>query len=286
MAAAELHTDLQQWWAAQEFEGKEIYSLSEDGTLSLIDAPPLKARKITTLTLEDADLTLATLRDKFTPLHEEMVALMVEWKTVPDKLTLDRKITQQMENIASTYAIGNLLEIAQTLEEWHKEITTAIDANYEAKLEIVAKAVALIDNTNWKETTQAFKDLSDQYKVAGYLDRERNEALLNRLEDARASFYEKKKAHFESEDTDLMLNLDLKIELAEKAERLAQAESWKQGTEFFLSVVEEWKKIGRTLPKKNEELWQRIMTAKNNFFDRKKEFLNAQKIEQEANLRA
>ena len=119
MAAAELHTDLQQWWAAQEFEGKEIYSLSEDGTLSLIDAPPLKARKITTLTLEDADLTLATLRDKFTPLHEEMVALMVEWKTVPDKLTLDRKITQQMENIASTYAIGNLLEIAHSLEEWH-----------------------------------------------------------------------------------------------------------------------------------------------------------------------
>ena len=48
--------------------------------------------------------------------------------------------------------------------------------------------------------------------------------------------------------------------------------------------MDAWKAIGRTPNKKNEELWQRFMTAKNTFFDRKKVHFNDVQQEQEQNL--
>jgi hypothetical protein len=116
------------------------------------------------------------------------------------------------------------------------------------------------------------------------VDKHRNDALWNRLEAARAAFYDHKRTHFDDEEKDLLHNLDLKIELAEKAEALANSEEWKHATEVFHNITEQWKGIGRTLPKKNEELWQRIMAAKNNFFDRKKAHFTVIHQEQEAKL--
>jgi hypothetical protein len=136
----------------------------------------------------------------------------------------------------------------------------------------------------WKETTQVYKDINEKWKQIGYIDKFRNEQIWNRVEAAKQKFFDRKRLHHEDEEKDMFEALDMKIELAEMAEKLVDSEEWKKTSEKFQEILDKWKSLGRTLPKKNEELWQRITAAKKTFFDRKKVHFAQINKEQEVNL--
>ena len=115
------------------------------------------------------------------------------------------------------------------------------------------------------------------------MDKERADALWNRLEAAKNSFFDRKRERQEAEQAELASNLDLKTELVEKAEQLAASDSWKESTEAFKTLMDQWKATGRTFNEKNEALWQRFIAAKNVFYDRKKQHFQEIQTEQEAN---
>ncbi|MGC4058294.1 MAG: DUF349 domain-containing protein [Chitinophagaceae bacterium] len=115
------------------------------------------------------------------------------------------------------------------------------------------------------------------------MDKKRNDALWDKLEKIKEHFFEEKRQHQEDISKEMLQNLDLKMELVDKAEALADSENWKETTEIFKQLMEDWKKTGRTIPDKNEALWQRFIAAKNNFYDRKKIHTDQIKVEQEAN---
>lgn len=281
---AEQLLDLTNWWAGLSFEGKELYHLDENGVLSINETPLLKNRVITTLVADTCETGLKTLRDKYEQLEQKVKDTELEWANLEDKIKLADKIESLRDSFQTTHSVGDLQGLMARVETMHNTIKGLVEEHYTAKLAIVAQAEALASSTQWKETAQAFKEITDNWKQQGYVDKHRNDALWNRLEAARAAFYDHKRTHFDDEEKDLLHNLDLKIELAEKAEALANSEEWKHATEVFHNITEQWKGIGRTLPKKNEELWQRIMAAKNNFFDRKKAHFTVIHQEQEANL--
>ena len=110
--------------------------------------------------------------------------------------------------------------------------------------------------------------------------------MWNRIEAAKNKFYDRKRQNHEDVNKELLQNLDLKMEMVEKAEKLAASDSWKETTEAFHNLMEEWKKTGRTIHDKNEELWHRFITAKNTFFEKKKAHFDVIQTEQEANLQA
>lgn len=281
---AEQLLDLTNWWAGLSFEGKELYHLDENGVLSINETPLLKNRVITTLVADTCETGLKTLRDKYEQLEQKVKDTELEWANLEDKIKLADKIESLRDSFQTTHSVGDLQGLMARVETMHNTIKGLVEEHYAAKLAIVVQAEALASSTQWKETAQAFKEITDNWKQQGYVDKHRNDALWNRLEAARAAFYDHKRTHFDDEEKDLLHNLDLKIELAEKAEALANSEEWKHATEVFHNITEQWKGIGRTLPKKNEELWQRIMAAKNNFFDRKKAHFTVIHQEQEANL--
>jgi hypothetical protein len=123
----------------------------------------------------------------------------------------------------------------------------------------------------------------EQWKNLGYVEKERNDALWTRMEAARNKFFERKRQHHEDQEKEMLQNLDLKMEIVENAEKYAASEDWKEATEYFRQLMDQWKAVGRTIPEKNEELWNRFILAQNNFFERKRAHFEAIKLEQEAN---
>src|SRR5690606_23132331 len=97
--------------------------------------------------------------------------------------------------------------------------------------------------------------------------------------------YENKRKNQEAYESQMMHNLDLKLELCEKAEALSLSKEWKDTTQKYKELNEEWKTIGRVASaEKNEELWNRFISAQNIFFDRKKENFERINAEQDQNL--
>ena len=279
----ELDNSIISWWEEQIFPGKDLFKLEDNGTLVLCLKPGIKERTIATLALENAEMILKNLREKFEPVALRIREAEVEWVATEDKLKLADKIEHLKEHLQHVNAIGDFEKPAMLIEEWQKTIMSLIDENVTAKNKLTEQAEGLAQSEEWKETTQAYKDIAEKWKQAGYVDKGRNDKFWNRIETARKTFLDRKRARQEDNEKDLFLTLDLKIELAEQAEALVNSKEWKATSEAYQRILEKWKSVGRTLPKKNEELWQRIITAKSAFYDRKKEHFNMIQSEQEIN---
>lgn len=274
-------TELTTWWNTRVFSGKEYCVLDSNGELRLTAFPD---KIVATLNTETGDAVIKALTDKFEEISSKIRELENEWDATEDKLKLSGKILRTLEYILHTFAIGDILSLTNKLNTWKHKIDELIEDNFRAKLQLAEEAESLVNNENWKETAQKLRNISESWKKIGFVDKKRNEELWNRLEHAKNDFFEKKRQNQEVVEQELLRNLDLKLELVEKAESLAESENWKETTELYKQLLEEWKKTGRTIHDKNEALWNRFITAKNRFFDRKKEHSDRIQVEQEHNF--
>lgn len=275
---------LQEWWNTTDFEGKNFCDLKENGKLCLRAGAHHAERTISTLTPENADHAVKALQEKFSEVQDRVKEVNNEWENAEDKLKLYGKITRLKDYLFHTNVIGDLGALISDVTEKEKQLNTWMDEHYDARLKLVQQAEdAAKTSEDWKETTQLFKNYTEDWKNAGYVDKERNEGLWNRLEAARAHFFERKRIYHEEQEKEMLQNLDLKLEIVEKAENLAISTQWKETTEVFHKLLDEWKTVGRTMHDKNEELWSRFITAKNTFFEKKKEHFEFIQNEQEAN---
>jgi hypothetical protein len=275
--------DIQAWWSEQSFAGKELYKLDDNGNIVLGKHLNVPERIIANVTADNADTVIKNLVEKFEGVEARVKEMEVEWMATEDKLRLADKVSNLKDFLNHAVAIGDFEKAGQLVHDWEHTLYTLSEEVYQAKLKIAELAESLASGEQWKETTQFFKDVAEKWKQSGHLDRSRNEKLWNKIEKAREAFFERKRKHHEDEEKYMLQNLDLKMDLVEQAEALVSSTEWKKTTDTFHRLTAEWKTIGHTLNKKNEELWQRFMAAKGAFFDRKKEHSSLVQQEQEHN---
>lgn len=274
---------LKTWWDETVFEGKDYCQLKEDGTLLLKATSFSEERTLSHLTADNAPAAVKALTDKFPEVVARVTELQQEWDSTDDKLKMVSKVSRTRDYLQHAAAIGDFEPMYKQLASWHSTITGLIAENLNVKQALIAKAKELAESDQWKETTQAFKELMDQWKDSGYIEKDRNDELWTELEAARDKFYERKREHHEGQEKEMLQNLDLKMELVDKAEKLAASDAWKQTTEGFKALMDQWKTIGRTMNDKNEALWQRFITAQNVFFERKRQHYEVIRQEQDVN---
>ena len=276
-------TDLSGWWETLSFPGKELFRLDASGDIVLLQNSNITERVIANVSGENSGAVLNSLREKYAAAEAKVYELEVEWLATEDKLKLADKITQVKEYLQTVAAVGDLKKLALLVHDWEHTLFAITEENYAVKLKLTELAESLAESTDWKEATQALKDIGDKWKEAGYVNKGRNEKLWARIEAARKVFHDRKRLQHKEEEKDMLLNLDLKIDLVEQAESIAASTDWKTTTDTFIRLTEEWKTIGHTLNKKNEELWHRFIAAKTAFFDKKKEHSDKIQVEQENN---
>jgi len=279
----EQNFDIITWWNGQSFPGKELFKADEAGTLILCANNNIRERIIANVSEENADAVIKNLVEKFEEVVSKFKDTEIEWIEAADKHTMAEKVGQLKEYLRTVDALGDFEKYALLLHDWEHTLYAISEENYAKRLKLAEQAEALANSTDWKETTQAFKDITDQWRHAGTADRNKSDKLWSRIEAARTTFNDHKRKHHDDQEKDLLANMDLKIDLVEQAEAIAGSTEWKKTTETFHRLTDEWKTIGHTHNKKNEELWQRFLAAKSAFFDKKREHSEQVKTEQERN---
>jgi hypothetical protein len=143
--------------------------------------------------------------------------------------------------------------------------------SYKIKLELIEKAEALKDSRDWKKTSDEFNKLMEEWKKTGRLSNEQNEEVWNKFNEIRNVFYKAKDAYYSSIKLNLEDNFARKSVLVNRAEELAtgQISAWQDATDEMMEMMEEWKKIGRVAKEHGDELWERFIKAKKDFFAKK-----------------
>lgn len=276
-------SSLHQWWNSISFEGKNDYQLNEKGELVLAAKNGHKERVVGTLQTENADVIFRTLTAKFSELEARLKELQHEWNTADDKLKLHSRVERLADNIYNSHAVGNYAPVMALMDQWKQELANLTKANSDAKQKITTEAEALAAGEDWKGITQQLRDLAEQFKKLPAGDKHHTDTLWQRFENARNRFYERKRLNQEEMEKDMLGNLDLKMEIVEKAEANAASENWKETTELFKQLMEQWKSIGRISQEKNDDLWNRLIAAKNVFYEKKLVHFETIQQEQEIN---
>ncbi|MBS1643680.1 MAG: DUF349 domain-containing protein [Bacteroidetes bacterium] len=260
--------------------------IKEDGTLLLKATPFSTERVLATLQSSTADAVLHSLKERFKDLAAKVDELAKEWEATEDKAKLGSKVARITDYLQHAVAIGDFLPLYQQAARWDNHLQGLTEKGIAAKRSIVEQAEAIANGAEVKDIIMTLRDLAERWKKIGHTDKDKDDELWKRLEVARDKIYEQRRLNHEAEIAELNNKLDLKMEIVEKAEQFAASEDWKDATEGFKVLLEQWKEIGHTFNDKNEALWQRFITAKNVFFDRKKQHYEVIHEEQEKNFEA
>lgn len=137
---------------------------------------------------------------------------------------------------------------------------------------------------DWNAKTEEITTMQAKWKTIGYAPQKMNVKIFERFRAACDKFFQAKTEYYKSVKEGLNNNLQLKKELCEKAEALADSIDWKATADALVELQKQWKAIGAVPKKYSDSLWERFRAACDKFFDAKKEANSTQHNEQTDNL--
>jgi hypothetical protein len=228
--------------------------------------------------------TIASMEERFKELEEKVAEITKEFNESADKVRIAGKVSRTRNYLCHAKAIGDYTTLFEQLDSFEGEIKKAVEQNLIEKENLCKEAEAILEAKDFKEGAEKLRELQKKYKELAPVPDLKNEELRDRFEKAKDEFFKLKQGRHEAFEQELLDNLSKKIELCEQAEKLSNSTEWKKTTEVYQEMNEEWKKIGMVPKHRMEELWFRFNTAKDIFFNNKREHFGDIKTEQEENL--
>ncbi|MBP3398989.1 MAG: DUF349 domain-containing protein [Erysipelotrichaceae bacterium] len=142
-----------------------------------------------------------------------------------------------------------------------------------AKEELIKKAEALKDSTDWKKTADAYNELLNQWKTAGFAGKDQDDALWARFNEARQAFYDARSAHYDAQRAENAKRAEAKAELVKAAQAIADEKFYsRENSDKIKKLNAEWKKIGFAGKGQEDELWSQFRAAADSYFEGLKQY--------------
>lgn len=157
--------------------------------------------------------------------------------------------------------------------------------NLRKKTELLEKIRELVDSHD-PSTQQfnAFKELQREWKNLGPVPVAQNKTLWANYHALVDRFYDNQSIYFELKELDRKKNLESKIELCARAEKLNDVEKIKDAIRELNELHHEFKHIGPVPMEEKEGVWQRFKIASDAVYAKRDEFIKTLQHELTANL--
>lgn len=179
---------------------------------------------------------------------KEIIAIQAEWKTIgfaPQKMNV--KIFERFRSACDQFF--------QNKAEFFKQMKQRFAENAEKKKELVEKAQALADGTDWKSTSDKLIALQKEWKTIGMVPRKQGDRLWNDFITACNTFFEaRNKANASTKNTEHE-NLDNKRAIIAQLKELAEKPD-ENTKEKVQELVDEYGKIGHVPYKEKDNVYQ------------------------------
>ncbi len=223
-------------------------------------------------------------------LAAEELLKATEWKDATEKL---RQLQAEFKALTSVPDLKNE-EFRERFEKAKDDFFKGKQASFEnfeldlldnlsKKIDLCEKAEAMQHSTEWKKTTDAYIALNEEWKKIGMVPKHRVEELWFRFCTAKDIFFAKKKEHIGDIVVEQEENLLKKLELITRAEALKESKQWKETSDEYTKLMDEWKKIGKVPQERSDEVWNTFLAAKNYFYDQKNHHFSKIKVQLEDN---
>jgi len=168
-----------------------------------------------------------------------------------------------------------------------EEIEKEKELNLQRKLDLLEELKNLINSEETlKKTYDEFKNLQDAWKEIGMVPATELRNLWQNYHFLVEKFFDKVRINKELRDLDMKKNLELKLELCEKAEELLAETSIIKSFKLLQLYHEKWREIGPVPSDVKEDVWERFKGASDKINQRRKEHYKELQEQQYSNLDA
>ena len=177
-------------------------------------------------------------------------------------------------------------------EKYHKFFETLKEEqenNLKIKEDICEKIDQLANGdyqtmAQWQSATEKIIALQQEWKQAGNVPQKDRNKIYKKFRGICDKFFDRKREFHKQWEVEAEKNLQLKLQLCEKAEALQNSTDWKSTTNQIIALQKEWKKIGPTAKKYSNKVWNRFRAACDVFFNNKSMHFKDKDAEQMKNL--
>lgn len=216
--------------------------------------------------------------------YNEVKELQAEWKEI--KLVPAENATELWKN----YQLYTE-QFYDQLRLNHEMRAYDFKKNLEIKTHLCEAAEKLADVEDVISAFHQLQKLHQEYRETGPVAKELRDEIWKRFKDASTLINKRHQDHFEAIKAQEEENLQKKTELCQKVEALVFDDlktyaQWEEMTKQVLAMQAEWKTIGFTPRKVNNEIFERFRMACDRFFQAKTAYFKANREKLNANLTA
>lgn len=202
--------------------------------------------------------TLKTFADWDT-VTKQIIDLQAEWKKIgfaPQKM--NTAIFERFRKGCDAF-FGQKAQFFQNMKE-------ELNANLAKKKELVEKAEALMDSTDWKTTGDTLVKLQKQWKEIGAVPRKYSDALWKRFVGACDHFFEAKQAATADVRNEEKANMQSKQSIIEQLQALAEQE---EGNiiQKVKELQQQWNEIGHVPFREKDRLYKEYRAICDRIYD-------------------
>ncbi|HKP40159.1 DUF349 domain-containing protein [Mycobacterium sp.] len=264
-----------------------------DGTVWLITGSG--ERVIGTWQAGDTEAAFEHFGRRFDDLHTEIALMETRLESgTGDARKIKSAAAALAETLPEAHVLGDVDALAARLAAIAEHADEAAQAErakreeYRAaqttrKEALAAEAEELASNaTQWKVAGDRLREILEEWRTIGGLDRKTDDALWKRYSAARETFNRRRGSHFAELDRERAGARQTKEALCERAEELADSTDWGATGAAFRDLLTQWKAAGRAAKDVDDTLWHRFKSAQDKFFGAR----NAASAERDAEFRA
>lgn len=196
--------------------------------------------------------------------------MMQDWKAISDA--------------AHEFRLKQKDRMNQLIAELSNELDWERWYNSMQKEDLCKEAEALAAVEDGLQLSRQVQDLQARWKKLGPSYHKEDEKFWERFKSACDQAFARARAYFQVLDVQRQANALRKRELMVQAEKLVEAESWKDGMEGIRKLKEQWKEAGHAPRGESAELERGFAKACNMFFKKRRELTAELDKKREGNL--
>ncbi len=227
---------------------------------------------------EDEASTIAYFENRFSMLVDKVEKLKSDISENQNKGSFLMKLVHLKESLLQADALGDFVPLIEDLEGQEKYLNEIIAGNRAKNLELkkalIQEAESKMHDTDWKETTEFYKDLKLRWIKTGPVDKEFQEEIEETFENAVQTFFESRRHYYEGLSLQADENIKVYEALVVQARDAFAMTDVKQAFEISRRIQKEWKASGKVPAERRQPLWDEFSKLNNRIFSKYKRALN------------
>ncbi|MCK5170224.1 MAG: DUF349 domain-containing protein, partial [Bacteroidales bacterium] len=169
--------------------------------------------------------------------------------------------------------------------DYNRQLEGVKESNLSKKYEIIEELKELVNkDESIGDTFREFRELQTRWKEIGQVPQPKLKDLWNTYHHHVEKFYDYVNINKELRDLDIKKNLEIKLQLCEKAEALIEENSVVNAFKTLQKLHNQWREIGPVPNENKNDLWERFKEATRIVNKKHQDYFKNLKDEQKDNL--